>query len=328
MNRRKKKVLVTGASGFLGSHICDELHNAGYEVHALIRTTSSSQWLNHSWLKIHVSELNDRKALSRILKGTYAIIHSAGALPGSPPEVLQSINVNATRFLAQQAVAASVKRFVYISSRAAGGINYGSFWKTEDEPDGPNGSYGRSKRLGEKALSELLNPICVINLRYSLIYGPRDTHTLRIFKVISSRIFPILGMKTIYNSLVHVKDAARAAVAALSAGVESGSFFYITDGVAYTFDSMFTMMRKAMGLPWGCKLRIPLSLARIGAGILKHFVGNRAAFSPDSVNELASRYRLASPEKAIRELGWRPGIMSEQGFRETVQWYRERGWLK
>jgi nucleoside-diphosphate-sugar epimerase len=322
-----KKVLVTGASGFLGSHISEALHEAGYEAHALIRETSSRQWLDHDWLTVHVCELDDRKILARILKGMDAVIHNAGALPGSSEAELRRANVESTRILAEEAIKAGVLGFVYVSSRSAGGVNTGGFLKTEDEPDSSTVGYGKSKKQAEEILYSLRRKIHAVSLRYALIYGPRDRHLLRLFKMVSGSIVPIPGFKPIYTPMVYVEDAARAAVAALQASVDSGSFYYISDEVEYTLDLIYDFIMRALGKS-GVRVRVPLWVASVAAWWMNRVMRKETGLSPDLVSDLRSRYRLVSPKRAIRELGWRPEVTPEKGFAETAQWYRDQGWLK
>jgi len=321
-----KKVLVTGASGFLGSHICDSLYEAGYEVHALVRSTSSREWLENDWINIHVADLDDTDTLSNILKGIYAVIHAAAALHGAPDDVLEYVNVTCTRLLAEQAVKAGVKKFVFVSSNAATGPGMSISPKVVPGDDTPVSPYGASKKRAEKVLSGYQEKLKVTNLRYVVIYGPRDKHLLRLFKLVQSPVTPILGKYPIYMPSVYVKDGARAAVAALSVKVSSGSTYYISDGMPYTFETMYDMMAEAMGKKLRF-IRIPIGLAAFFMGL---FFGSRktdVAFTAKNIRDFRNRFRMISPEKAIRELNWKPEVMAWDGFRETVQWYKNQGWL-
>lgn len=317
-----KRILVTGASGFLGSHIAEAAHEAGYEVHALIRPTSSRRWLGYEWLNIHVAELNDRKTLSSILKDVDAVIHNAGTLWGD----YHRVNTEGTRIIAEESVKVGIKRFVYISSLAAGGSSKGPYAKDGGEPDNPISSYGCSKKEAEQLLCRLRNQIDVVILRFPMIYGPRDTQGLRLFKTFKILINPSVGLRRRYISAVYVKDAARAALTALSAPVSSGSCYNISDGADYTFNKLY----KVVGKVWGRKaLRIPVpfDLIMFGAWVVNDFLKGKTAFNPDQMRMFRRRYWLVSPERAIRELGWKPQVGIYQGVKETVRWYKEKGWL-
>jgi len=317
-----KKVLVTGASGFLGSHICEVAHDAGYEVHALIRKTSSYRWLKHEWLNIHVVELNDRKTLSSILKDIDAVIHNAGTLWGA----YHKVNTEGTRVVAEESTKVGIKRFVYVSSLAAGGSSKGPYAKDGGEPDNPISPYGHSKRDAEQLLYNLRGKLHVVILRYPMIYGPRDTQGLRLFKTFKIFINPSVGLRRRYISAVYVKDAARAAVRALFAPVSSGSCYNISDGADYTFNKLY----KVVGKVWGRKaLRIPVpfDLIMFGAWLVNDFLKGKTAFNPDQMGMFRERYWLVSPERAIRELGWEPQVSIYEGVRQTIHWYKEKGWL-
>jgi nucleoside-diphosphate-sugar epimerase len=276
------RVLVTGASGFLGSHISEAAHDAGYEVHVLIRQTSSRRWLKHDWLNIHVANLDDRCGLSGALKGMDAVIHNAGATSGYSKEILQRVNIEATKVLAEESIKAGVKRFVYISSQAAGGPGTGPFQKTEDDPDCPVSAYGRSKKKAEELLYSLRDKIEVVSLRYPAIYGPRGTETLRIFRILQGPLQPIMGLEPLYTSMVYVE---------------------------------------------GMRIRLPFWLVSLAAWWTHEVRGEQTSFTREKVREFKARYWLASSERAMRELGWRPQVLPQEGFAKTIRWYRYKRWL-
>jgi nucleoside-diphosphate-sugar epimerase len=321
-----KKVLVTGASGFVGSHICDALHDAGYEVHALVRETSSLDWLDNDWVKIHVADLDHREALTEILKGKFAVVHAAAALHGAPERVLQRVNVDYTRLLAELAAKARVKKFIFISSNAAAGPGKSLHPKQEAVDDSPVSPYGKSKKRAEKALEAFHRKINVINLRFVQIYGPRDKHFMRMFKLLQFPIVPLMGKHPIYVPLVHVRDCAQAAVKTIESRVASGSTYYITDGMPYTFESMYDMMADALGRKLRF-FRVPIWLASIIMGLITLGRSENIAFTPEVVRKFKKRYRMIIPSKARQELGWSPEVMAWDGFSETVEWYRSQGWL-
>lgn len=326
MNRRKKKVLVTGASGFLGSHICEAAHEAGYEVHALIRNKSSREWLSHDWITIHVAELDDREFLHTILKGAYAVIHAAAVLHGSSDEELRKVNVEASKILARQAIKAKVQRFIFVSSNAAGGPSETLAPRKESDLDFPISPYGRSKKQAEEELSRFYDEIKIINLRYVVIYGPRDRHMLRLFKLINSPVVPVLGSKPIYLPIVYVKDAARAAIAALQADVDSGSTYYIADGMPYTFEIFYDFIAYALDKRLRL-VRVPIWLASLGMWLVSGARKKEIAFSAREVLGFRYRFRLISIERAVKELGWKPQVSAEEGLAKTVRWYRDKEWL-
>lgn len=321
-----RKVLVTGASGFLGSHICEAAHEADYEVHALIRKTSSREWLNHDWITVHVADLADREALSDILKGIDAVVHAAAALIGASEEELFNINVGVTRILAEEACKAGVERFIFVSSRAAGGCGNTLEPKKETDPDCPLSGYGWSKKQAEEELFQFRDKIKAISLRYVIIYGPRDKHLVRLFRIINSSLVPLIGTKPIYTPMVYVRDAAYAAVAALQANVSSGSIYYISDGIPYTLDIVYDLIAAALGTRLK-SIRVPIWLGALLMGVIYGARKQEVAFTLSAVWEFRHRFRLVSPDKTRVELGWQPQVTAYEGLAETVKWYHQRGWL-
>lgn len=323
---KQKKVLVTGASGFLGSHIVEAAHEAGYEVHAIIRETSSRRWLKHDWLNIHVANLDELTGLSEMLKGMDVVIHNAGATSGYSKETLQKVNVEGTKAIVEESIKAGVKRFVYVSSQAAGGPSKGTYPKTEDDPDCPISTYGFSKKTAEEILLGLRDRIQIVILRYPVIYGPRGEEMLPIFKILSGPLQPVIGFKPLYTSMIYVTDAAQAAVAALQAKVASGSIYYIADGVDYTIEYLYDLIGEALGKK-GLRIKLPLWIVSIAAWWVHDVRKKRPSFNREEVREFKARFWLASSEKAMRELGWKPQVLPGEGFAKTTRWYRYKRWL-
>ena len=326
----KKKVLVTGASGILGSHACTALHETGYEVHALIRKTSSRKWLQDKWLNIHVAELDDRKRLSNILKDMDVIVHNAGVTSGSSEEACQKVNVTATITLAEESIKAGVSRFVFVSSRSAAGSNKGRFMRTEDDPDYPLNPYCCSKKKAEELLYGFRKKIEIVSLRFALLYGPHDTHLLPIFKMLSRRIHAIAGLGAIYTPMLYLKDAALAITSAVTArpsSFKSGSFYYVSDGIPYNLDSFYDLILASYGQK-SLRIRIPLWVLSLIAWILGTIVKKRTGLTRESVMELRSGSRLVSPVRFMDDFGWKPKTTPYEAFSETVRWYLKQGWIK
>ncbi len=322
-----KKILITGASGFLGSHTAEAAHEAGYEVHVLVRETSPRDWLKHYWLNIHTTpSVTECADIAPLIKKMDAVIHNAGATSGASSQAHHEVNVEGTKALVQECIKAGVKRFVYISSQSAGGPNKGSFPKTENDPDCPITSYGRSKKEAEEMLCSFRDRISVVSLRYPPVYGPRGREMLQVFKMVKGAFQPILGYKPLYTSMIYVRDAARAAIAAAGATVNSGSFYYVNDGIDYTQDYIYDLISQAIHHT-GIRIKVPFWLVSLAAWWQTDVLKRRSSFTPEKVKEFRARFWLASPEKAAKELGWKPQMMPSLGFKETVDWYTSHGWL-
>lgn len=314
--------MVTGASGFVGSHMCEAAHRADFNVYALVRESSSRRWLGHDWLKIHTAELFDRKALANVLKRVDAVIHNAGTLWGD----YHRINTEGTKIIAEESVKAGIKKFIYISSLAAGGPGDGPYARDDSHPDNPISPYGHSKKDAEELLKKTTGKMCIVVLRFPMIYGPRDAQTIRLFRTFKIMINPSIGLRRRHISMVYVEDAARAAVAALEAPVNSGSCYNISDGADYTFNRLYKIVEKVWGRK-ALRIPVPFDLIMFGAWVVNDVLKGKTAFNPEQIGMFRERFWLISPERAVQELGWKPRVDIYEGIARTVEWYKAHGWL-
>ena len=207
------RVLVTGASGFVGSTLCDELTKQGHEVAVLMRKTSSKAHLSHAKVIPVFGDLRDAASLADAVAGAEIIFHVAGVVSAKNREEFFDSNATGTKNLGLAARGStSFRRFVYVSSLAAGGP--GENRVESDEPT-PISYYGESKLAGEQILRELKIPSVVI--RPPAVYGPRDKGVLTFFQLVNRGILPVLGLdkkNPRRYSFVHVDDLVQGILAA------------------------------------------------------------------------------------------------------------------
>jgi nucleoside-diphosphate-sugar epimerase len=326
MDSGKKKVLVTGASGFLGSHICEALHEAGYEVHALIRENSSRIWLKKSWIHVHPLGFDKDTELLDILSGIDSVIHTAGRVFGTREELWEA-NLEVTVKLVNLCIASGIRRFVYASTQSVGGPSKGPYPKSPEDPDCPESSYGQSKKAAEDEINKKSKKIHITSLRYSPVYGPRDKESLRMFKTLQGRIHPLFGSKPIYTNMVYAEDAARAAVVAVTADTPSGSVYNINDGVDYTMAYLYDLITEALENKRGVRIKVPFWVLELASWWENTILGRHSVFNKDKIGEFRARFWLASSQKAVDELNWKPEVKIRDGLKETVWWYRVKKWL-
>ncbi|MEP7051629.1 MAG: NAD(P)-dependent oxidoreductase [Pseudomonadota bacterium] len=326
-------ILVTGGTGFLGSHVIEQLSQAGRPVRALVRRSSDTRFLRTlSNVELVDGAIDDRASLDRAVAGVSAVVHSAGLVKARNLAEFTRVNARGTENLLEACLplGASLKRFVHVSSVTVGGPSdaYGNPVSVDAAPR-PVTDYGRSKLAAERLVVGKKDQLAVTIVRPPAIYGPRDREILAFFKSIKVGILPLLGSPQSKLSMVYGPDCARACIAAIDAKVPSGSIFAVDDGAVHTMAELIREAEAAMGKR--AFLRIPLPRRVVeGAALLSESYGrltNTAMMlTRDKCNELFDQW-VCDGSKACADLGWAPTVSFSQGVKQTVDWYRNAGWL-
>ncbi|MGZ6091883.1 MAG: NAD-dependent epimerase/dehydratase family protein, partial [Polyangiales bacterium] len=231
------KVLITGGSGFLGSHVAEQLGKKGHSVRALVRKSSNTKFLSTlPHVELAYGTVEDKDSIAKAAEGVDAMVHSAGLVKALTPADFVATNVDGTRNLLEVALdrRASIKRFVFVSSLAAHGPSSDGLPIAHDRVPAPVTEYGRSKLAAEKLVTAAKNELRVTTIRPPSIYGPRDTEMLAFFEAMAMGVLPVMGGGKQKLSIVHAEDCARACIAAIEVEHESGRAYYVEDGGAYT----------------------------------------------------------------------------------------------
>ncbi len=333
-------IAVTGATGFLGSHICDILMQRGYRIRAAARATSDLRWLRGKPIEVATVDLADSARVRAFVTACDAVVHCAGRVSGSGEDDYQQANVVPTRTLLE---AASLERapgcFVYVSSLAAHGPAGPQAPATEDGPLQPVSAYGRSKRDAESLVHGRPWPFRVVTLRPPSLYGPRDREFLPLFKAASRGWTATLGnLQAI--SLVDGRDAASAAVSLMETPDTHGAYF-VDDGVdedgkeaarrrlawGYTWDEI----HYALAVVWRRRVReltLPMPLLRAAAVVMpSRWRRSAALLSDDRLRDLGAQGWVCSAARLRRETAWRPRHDLVAGFQDTRDFFERNGWL-
>jgi len=324
------RVLLTGATGFLGSHVGERLAQRGAELRLLTRRTSSLAYLHGLEGERVEGDLRDPDSLQRAVQGVDVVVHAAGLTMGAAlsEAEFQEVNALATGRLAKAARAAGVRRFVYVSSQAAQGPNDDGSSRAPDPPR-PVSAYGRSKLAGEYAALAERDPMGVTVLRPPVVYGERDRALLPLYRLAKLGFVPVYGNGRNRISVVHVHDAAEAVVSAALADGQAGGVYAFSDGETHTWETLV----EAFGRAYGRRprlLRVPPAVYAVAGGLgaaLQAALRRPLPLTPDQVRHMRAPAWLADNEAIGRDLGWKPSIDVEDGFRRAVLWYKQRGWL-
>ncbi len=329
------RILITGASGFIGSFIVEEALSRGFETWAAIRKSSSRAFLQDK--RIHFIDLNlsSEKQLTEELKGMEFdyVVHAAGVTKCLHKEDFFRINTEGTKNLvwALQNVKMPLKRFVYISSLSImGAIREEQPYREIRESDKaqPNTAYGKSKLETEQWL-DTLSDFPYIILRPTGVYGPRERDYFMMAKSIKAHTDFAVGFKQQDITFVYVTDVVQAVFLALEKG-ENGRKYFLSDGEVYQSSTFSDLIRKELGNPWWIRITAPLWLLRIitfCGEYIGHITGKVTALNNDKYNIMKQRNWRCDIMPARQELGYEPKVKLEEGVHNSISWYKKNKWL-
>jgi len=320
------KTLVTGATGFIGSHLVEELLKRGYSVTCLVRRTSNLQWIDGLNVRLIYGDCAIKESLLNAAADFDYIFHLAGLTKAANEKDFFSANALGTENLINAVIEKNpaVKRFVYLSSLAAAGPSCnGAPLQLGGEPK-PVSAYGRSKLEGERIVMKHKSAIPVTVIRPPAVYGPRDKDFYIFFKLLKKGIS--LSWGECYYSLLYVDDLVRGAILSAESKTAEGEIFYLSDGRIYSNEEI----TEAIALTLESKpvrLKIPKSLMPVIAGIGQKLGNQGNIINKDKIRELQHSYWTCDSTKSRNELGFIPNVGIKEGIKWTADWYRIHQWL-
>lgn len=332
-----KRILITGASGFIGSFIVEEALRQGMETWAAVRSSSSRAYLNDQRINFIELDLSDEQRLTEQLKDHQFdyVVHAAGVTKCINKDDFRRVNTEGTRHLvaALRALRMPIERFVFLSSLSVMGAIREQQPYTEireDDTPQPNTAYGKSKLEAEEALkvrSEEQFPYVI--LRPTGVYGPREKDYFIMAKSIKGHSDFAVGYKPQDITFVYVKDVVQAVFLALDHG-KTGSAYFLSDGKVYRSATFSNLIRRELGNPWWIRITAPIWILRIVTAvgdIIGRLSGKAIALNNDKYHILRQRNWRCDIQPAIDELGYKPQYDLERGVRETIAWYKKEGWI-
>jgi nucleoside-diphosphate-sugar epimerase len=325
------KVAVTGATGFVGSHLAEALRARGHEVVCLVRSPDRAASLAAAGCRLLKGALDDEAALKTFVEGAEIVQHVAGAVTavGGGDGQFERVNREGTVRLAGLARTAGVRRFVYVSSLAASGPAPRGTPLPDANGSGPVTPYGRSKLAGEEAVR-------ASNVRFTIIrppavYGPRDRNQfLPAFKLARRGFHPVIGDGLQELSLIHVRDLAEALIAAGESTHAEGRAYHAAHPQVVTQRELFSAVGRSVGRARVTLVPVPKPVMTA----LLHIVGTAAdvfksgtVLRPNKAPELFAPAWTCSSAPLLADAGWSARIGLDEGLAETARWYREAGWL-
>lgn len=337
------KILVTGGTGFIGSHLVEKLLNEGHKVKVLVRESESNgikfqnkdarAFLKELDAEICYGDLTDKDSLLKAVNNVDAVFHLAAiARPMEiPDKTYFIINEQGTKNLLESCKNKKLKKIVIMSSVSAVGPTHDENPVNEKSVCKPIDIYGWSKLAAEKAGFEYIQKykLPIVFLRPPMVFGPRDFEMLRWFKFISKRFFPIKGNKEGLMEFLYVENLIEACLLALTKG-KTGEIYHITNEKHYTVDEIVSAIAKAEGIKV-LPIKFP-KFSFIIAGYAMEFFAKLFGFHPlfkhDTVEWMTKKFWYSDCSKAKKELGYTAKISLDEGVKKTVEYYKLKGYIK
>ena len=322
-------VLLTGANGFVGSHVLDHLRRRDLAVAVLLRPGRDRRFISSHLRTLDVREgsLGNPSSLRNALSGITHVIHCAGSVRSLSRQAFFEANETGTRNLVDAANECGVNRLVHLSSLAAGGPAIPDRPAAEADAPSPVSNYGHSKLAGEEAVRNGAKGEWVI-IRPPAVYGPRDTEFLRLFRAVKARLLPEVG-HGLPLSLVYAGDLAATTIAALTSPGLAGRVLYAAHPEIVTAGQFGACIARRLGVrAW----RIPLPVPLLWSSCLAQEVFARLTGRPSVLNlqkfaELRAPGWVCEPSPVWRDIGVECTTGLEEGVEETLAWYLREGWL-
>ncbi|TAK66250.1 MAG: NAD-dependent epimerase/dehydratase family protein, partial [Bacteroidetes bacterium] len=312
--------------------LAETLNAKGYSLRCLIRKTSSLEWIKHLPIEYIHGDLFDEQTLEHCVANVDYIYHLAGITKAKTKEEYYRGNHLATKNLLNAALKHNpgVQRFIHVSSQAAVGPSPRDKSIDETTPFHPLTTYGISKMEAEKECLKMMDKLPITITRPPAVYGPRDKDVFEFFNTMNKGLQPMIGFHEKYVSLVHVRSLVEGIILAGEHPRSAGQTYFISSERYYGWKEIGDITARIMQKK-ALRVKIPhWAVFVIGtfAELFSRFSPKPALLNLEKVKDIIQEAWTCDVTKAKNELGYKETISLEAGIRETVQWYKEQGWLK
>ncbi len=333
-----KKLLITGASGFIGGFIVEKALEKGFGVFAVVRKTSSKKYLSDTRINFVELSLNDVESMTKELESLKTehgqfdfVIHNAGITKTNHNTEYFVVNTEITKKFIQSLMKAGLisNKFIFISSLAAAGPGTEESNNTIkiDQTPRPVTSYGKSKLEAEKFLQETSRFPYLI-LRPTAVFGPRDAELFTLFSIVSKGFEFYIGTDKQRLSFIYVKDFVDLLFGALESEV-TNKIYYLSDGKNYLIKDFAQAIKSSMTKKT-LKIIVPVPIVSAIAFILEKLLGafgKVPALNSEKMAELTSANWTCDMIPFFNDVSARPKYDLQSAIDETVTWYKQENWI-
>jgi nucleoside-diphosphate-sugar epimerase len=322
------KALITGGTGFIGSHLTEYLLDKGVEVFALVRDQNNLKWLKG--LDIHLLK-GDLLSIPSLPTDIDYVFHAAGLTKSSKISSYYTVNQQGTASLLKALDSQNIfpKRVIFLSSVAASGPSTNGKPVRESDPPRPITPYGKSKLMGEYEALKFKTVFPIVILRIAAAFGPRDRDFLTYFNLVKRGILASLGRKERFYSLCYIKDLVNALYLCTQKDVESGGIFNIAHPNPCRWDDIGKATGKALRKKL-IKVKVPVPLVYIAAlfsDLTSKITQTPAVMNRHKFKEMRQEGWVADTKKAEEKLSFCAQYPLEEAIQETIDWYIKNNWL-
>ncbi len=323
--------VITGANGFVGSHLVDCLLNKGHKVRCLVRKSSNLRWLEGKNVEIFDCGLWDKEGISKAFSNCDYIFHVAGVVKSKTPEGYFKGNVEATKNLLEVVKQNNVqlKRFVVVSSQTAVGPSVDEKLVNEESECKPITNYGRSKLEQEKTVLSYFPDIPITICRAPAVYGERDTEIFIYFQTFNKGLTSIIGFDKKVVSLIHVIDLVEGIYLSAVNEKSNGEIYFISSEKVYNWDEVGKVTSEVLKKK-AIRIKIPHFVVFTIAGFAQFFAlfsSKPATLNIEKAKDLTQHAWTCDTSKAIRDIGYKQNISLEEGIKRTCDWYKKMKWI-
>ncbi|MFC2166665.1 NAD-dependent epimerase/dehydratase family protein [Acidobacteriota bacterium] len=317
------KALITGSTGFIGSHLLETLLTLNWDVTCLIRPKSRTNILSGLPIRYIKGDVDHMPSLEKSVQGQDYVFHVAARIRSTHPDIYDRANHQFTKNLGLATLNSNpnLKRFVYISSIAASGPSPPGSISNETQLCTPTSRYGQSKLHGEEALALIWDRLPVTIIRPPNVYGPRQLETELLIKLISKKIVPLLSAHAGSTSLIYIHDLIEGILQASLSPHGIGQIYYLTDGVTHSWRDII-LSTKDQVLGTSLFLPLPEKVIYLSAwliDILKSTGFVSLHFGRRIWRTMIQTPWVFSSAKAQKDFGFKAHHSLQAGLKETVR---------